>query len=236
MNERKCPFLETKTVTFCKGFPAKMIPIDRMSSLDCLCETVSFPECVVYGEISHAAEGKESLRGFSIKSGYYYHPKHVWVAPAAENRCEARVGIDDFAARVIGRIDRVSVPAAEMPVKENSVCFLLHSGRRTVRLAAPADGIIKAVNPRVVENPSLLNEDPYAEGWIFSIRLKEDAMKGLYHGNVARKWFESEVERLQRVFASDLGMTATDGGEALTDISARFNDAQWGKIISQFLG
>jgi glycine cleavage system H lipoate-binding protein len=213
-----------------------MIPLDRMSSLDCLCETVSFPECAVYNEISHTAEGKESLRGFSIKSGYYYHPKHVWAAPTAENRREARVGIDDFAARVIGRIDRVSVPAAEMPVKENTVCFLLHSGRRTVRLAAPVDGIVKAVNPRVMENPSLLNEDPYAEGWIFSIRLKEDAVNNLYHGNVARKWFESEVERLQRVFASDLGMTATDGGEALTDISARFNDAQWGKIISQFLG
>lgn len=236
MNERKCPFLETKTVTFCKGFPAKMIPLDRMSSLDSLCETVSYPECAVYNEISHTAEGKENLRGFSIKSGYYYHPKHVWVAPATEHGDEARVGIDDFASRLIGRIDRVSVPGAEMPVKENSVCFLLHSGKRTVRMAAPADGIIKAVNPRVAENPSLLNEDPYADGWIFSIRLKEDAVNGLYHGNVARKWFESEVERLQRVFASDLGMTATDGGEALTDISARFNDAQWGKIISQFLG
>jgi hypothetical protein len=31
-------------------------------------------------------------------------------------------------------------------------------------------------------------------------------------------------------------MTATDGGEALTDISSRLNDAQWGKIVSQFLG
>jgi hypothetical protein len=68
------------------------------------------------------------------------------------------------------------------------------------------------------------------------MRLKEDAVKGLYHETVARKWFESEVERLQRVFSSDLGMTATDGGEALTDISSRLNDAQWGKIVSQFLG
>jgi hypothetical protein len=38
------------------------------------------------------------------------------------------------------------------------------------------------------------------------------------------------------VFSSDLGMLATDGGEALTDISGRLNDAQWGKIVSQFLG
>ena len=61
-------------------------------------------------------------------------------------------------------------------------------------------------------------------------------MKGLYHETVARTWYESEVERLQRVFSSDLGMMATDGGEAHKDIASRLNDAQWGKIVSQFLG
>ncbi len=236
MKERKCPFLETKTVTFCKAFPVKMIPLDKMSSLDCLCETTSFQECSLYNEISHAAEGKENLRGFSLKSDYYYHPKHLWVSPSPENAGEARVGIDDFAARLIGKIDRASIPGADMPVKENSVCFLLHSGRRTVRLASPADGVIRTVNPRLADNPSVLNEDPYLEGWIFSMQIKGDALNGLYHGTVAGKWFESEIERLQRTFSSDLGMTATDGGEALTDISSRFNDAQWGKIVSQFLG
>jgi len=121
-------------------------------------------------------------------------------------------------------------------VKENSVCFLLHSGRRTVRLVSPADGVVKTVNPKVAADPSILNDDPYSEGWVFSMRPKGDAVSGLYHETVARKWLESEVERLQRAFSSDLGMTATDGGEAHAEISSRLNDAQWGKIVSQFLG
>jgi len=178
----------------------------------------------------------ETVRGFHLQSDYYYHPKHLWVAPYDGGAGEARVGIDDFAARLIGKVDRASVPAAGAPVKENSVCFLLHSGHRTVRMVAPADGVIKAVNPKVGAEPSIVNDDPYSEGWIFSMRLKGDAVKGLYHETVARKWYESEVERLQRVFSSDLGMLATDGGEALKDISTRLNDAQWGKIVSQFLG
>ena len=128
------------------------------------------------------------------------------------------------------------MPGANTPVTENSVCFLLHSDRRTVRLSAPANGVIKAVNPMVTENPSILNEDPYVDGWIFSMRIKADAVNGLYHGIVARKWYESEVERLQRAFTSDLGMTATDGGEALADISSRLTEAQWGKVVGQFLG
>jgi len=60
------------------------------------------------------------------------------------------VGIDDFAARLIGKVDRASVPAAGAPVKENSVCFLLHSGHRTVRMVAPADGVIRRSTRRWV--------------------------------------------------------------------------------------
>ncbi|MBI5419921.1 MAG: glycine cleavage system protein H [Deltaproteobacteria bacterium] len=236
MKERKCPFLETKTVTFCKAYPVKMIPVDRMSSEKGLCNTTNFQECSLYNEVAHTGKGVESIRGFQLKSDYYYHPKHLWVAPAPEDESEARIGIDDFAGRLIGKIDRASVPGENMPAKENSVCFLLHSGQRTVRLVAPVNGTIKAVNPGVAADPSLLNQDPYSEGWIFSMRLKGNAVAGLYHKSVARKWLESEIERLQRVFASDLGMTATDGGEALADISGRLTDAQWRKVISQFLG
>jgi len=236
MKETRCPFLETKTVMFCKAFPSKMIPVDMMSSSESLCNTCHYEECSLYSEVSGGVKGMENVRGFHLKSDYYYHPKHLWVAPRDGEEGAARIGIDDFSARLIGRVDRASVPAVGAAVKENSVCFLLHSGQRTVRLVSPANGVIKAVNPKVAADPSILNDDPYSEGWIFSMRLKGDAMKGLYHENVARKWFESEVERLQRVFSSDLGMMATDGGEALTDISSRLNDAQWGKIVSQFLG
>jgi glycine cleavage system H protein len=228
MRETRCPFLETKTVTFCKAFPSKMIPVDRMSSSEGLCNTCNFEECSLYSEVRGAVKGMENVRGFHLQSDYYYHPKHLWVAPHDGAEGEARVGIDDFSARL--------VPAGGVAVKENSVCFLLHSGQRTVRLVSPATGVICSVNPKVAADPSILNDDPYTDGWIYSMQLKGDAVKGLYHENVARKWFESEVERLQRVFSSDLGMMATDGGEALTDISSRLNDAQWGKIVSQFLG
>lgn len=236
MRERKCPFLEMKTVTFCKAFPVKMIPVDRISSSKGLCNTTHFEECSLYEEVSGSGKGLESVRGFHLKPEYYYHPKHLWVAMANEEDVEARIGIDDFAARTIGRIGRVSAPGVGGQAKENSVCFLLHSGHRTVRMVSPANGIIKSVNPHVAADPTILNRDPYSEGWVFSMKLRGDAVSGLYHGNVAAKWFESEVERLQRAFSHDLGITSTDGGEALADISSRLNDAQWGKIVSQFLG
>ena len=111
MKEMKCPFLDTKTVTFCKAFPSKMIPVDRMSSSEGLCNTCNYEECALYSEVSGAVKGMENVRGFHLQSEYYYHPKHLWVAPYDGEEGEARVGIDDFSARLIGRVDRASVPA-----------------------------------------------------------------------------------------------------------------------------
>ncbi len=213
MKETRCPFLETKTVTFCKAFPSKMIPVDRMSSSGGLCNSCDFEECSLYSEVRGvSARGCRMSADSASSRSTTTTPSTCGSPRTTEEKSRPGWGSTTFPARLIGRIDRASVPAVGVAVKENHVCFLLHSGHRTVHLVAPADGVVQAVNPKVSADPSILNEDPYGDGWIFSMQLKGDAVKGLYHENVARKWYESEVERLQRVFSSDLGMLATDGG------------------------
>lgn len=237
MTEKKCPFLETTTMTFCKALPVKkMIPLDKTASDKGLCNTVDYTECPAYREIDHTGKKIESVRGFLFHSERYFHPRHSWASTAGENEGLTRVGIDDFSQRLVGRIDRVSLPAVGSFAKGETVSFLLHSGTRTARMVAPGDGVIQAVNPRLLSDPELVNRDPYQDGWICAMRLNGEALRGLFHGSAARKWFEWEVERLQRMFSSDLGITATDGGESLPDISARLNEAQWSRIVNMFLG
>ena len=86
MKETRCPFLETKTVMFCKAFPSKMIPVDRMSSSEGLCNTCHYEECSLYSEVSGGVKGMENVRGFHLHSDYYYHPKHLWVAPSRRRK------------------------------------------------------------------------------------------------------------------------------------------------------
>ncbi len=62
MKERKCPFLETKVVIFCKGYPMKMIPLDKMSSTKCLCNTMNFQGCSLYTEISGTGKCVEVIK------------------------------------------------------------------------------------------------------------------------------------------------------------------------------
>lgn len=103
-------------------------------------------------------------------------------------------------------------------------------------MVAPGDGIVGMINKKVVDDPGTINRDPYEEGWIFSLHLAGEYIPRLYHGGVAKQWLEWEAERLHRLFSSDLGITATDGGETLPDISSRLNEAQWGRIVALFLG
>lgn len=237
MREDRCPFLEIKTVTYCKAFPVqKMIPVDASSGETSLCSSVNYRECAAYREIEAHDSEVESIRGFRLKPGRYFHPRHLWVSAPAEVDGEARVGVDDFAQKIIGPVDRVSAPAEGSLLRENSAMFLVHSGTRTVRMIAPADGIIRTVNRKLETDPGLVNRDPYKEGWVLSMQVTGDAIGRLYHGSVARKWLEWEVERLHRAFSQDLGLTATDGGESLPDLSVRLNDAQWGRIVALFLG
>ncbi|MBI5904050.1 MAG: glycine cleavage system protein H [Deltaproteobacteria bacterium] len=236
MKEGRCPFLETTTVSYCKAFPVKMIPADGASSAKGVCDSPGHVDCTLYVERSAPSEGVESVRGFLLKSDVYLHPRHVWVAVDDASEGAARVGIDDFAQKLIGPVHRVTAPAEGAPVKENAVCFLLHSGGRTVKMVSPLDGTVLEVNRGLSSSPSLVNREPYGGGWILSLRMSEEGLRGLFYGNSARRWMAWEVERLQRAFSSDLGLTATDGGESLPDISGRLSDAQWGRIVRQFVG
>ena len=237
MGEEKCPFLEMTTVTFCKAYPVKkMIPLDRSTSAKGLCHTGNYRLCSAFRELEAPGSTAERVRGFLLRPDYYFHPRHLWVSPGKENQTEVRVGADDFSQRLVGRIDRVSLPPEGATVRENSVCFLLHSGDRTSRMGAPGDGIVSAINKKVVDDPATINRDPYEEGWIFSMHAAGEWIPHLYHGSVARQWLDWEAERLHRMFSSDLGITATDGGETLSDISSRLNEAQWSRIVALFLG
>jgi len=237
MGEEKCPFLELTTVTFCKAVPVKkMIPVDRSTSEKGLCHTGKYRLCPAFREIDGHTSAADTVRGFSLRPDYYYHPRHLWVSPGKEAETESRVGVDDFTQRLVGKIDRVSLPPEGSHVRENNVCFLLHSGDRTARMVAPGDGIVGTINRKVVDDPETINRDPYEEGWIFSLHLAGDYIPRMYHGGVAKQWLGWEVERLHRLFSSDLGITATDGGDTLPDISSRLNEAQWARIVALFLG
>jgi glycine cleavage system H protein len=236
MKEGQCPFLEETTVTFCKAFPMrKMIPVDKNSSKG-VCNSTGFHKCGIYKDRGARVSQCENYRGFLQRPDYYLHPRHAWVSFPEDTRAKAKVGIDDLAQKLLGKVDRVSLPSEGTVVRENTICMILHSGHRTLKMVAPLDGVIQGVNPKVLADPTFVNRSPFDEGWLLSMSTTGDGYKRLLHGGGARSWFEWEVEKLHRTFLPSIGATAADGGESLSDIGSRLNDSQWANLSALFFG
>jgi glycine cleavage system H protein len=95
---------------------------------------------------------------------------HLWVLEMGET---ARFGLSDYAQEQLGEI--VSVTHAEIGkfIEPGDTIGELESQKTVVELVSPITGTIKAVNGTVVEDPSLINVDPYGKGWLVEVEINE---------------------------------------------------------------
>ena len=100
-----------------------------------------------------------------------YTSEHEWIAVDGD---VATVGITDFAAEKLGDVVFVELPAADSTVAAGDVCGEIESTKSVGELYAPLNGTVVAVNDAVVDDPSLVNADPFGEGWLVKIRLDGD--------------------------------------------------------------
>ncbi|MEV0461017.1 glycine cleavage system protein GcvH [Catellatospora methionotrophica] len=96
-----------------------------------------------------------------------YTRDHEWLSDGDE----PAVGITAFAGDALGDIVYLELPPVGTVVTAGDPCGEVESTKSVSELYAPADGEIVAVNPAVAEDPSLVNADPYGQGWLFRLRL-----------------------------------------------------------------
>jgi glycine cleavage system H protein len=95
---------------------------------------------------------------------------HLWVLEMGET---GRIGLSEYAQEQLGEI--VSVTHAEIGkfIEPGDTIGELESQKTVVELVSPITGTIKAVNEIVVEDPSLINVDPYGKGWLVEVEINE---------------------------------------------------------------
>ncbi len=106
--------------------------------------------------------------GFEIPQNYAFHPGHTWLVK--EGPDSARIGLDSFAANLIGKIDHIEVIGQNRWVRQGQKIMTLKSGPTTIDLMSPVEGVITAINTEALEDPSLVTRDPYKNGWIALIK------------------------------------------------------------------
>lgn len=149
--------------------------------------------------ITHVGEheAKETI-DFYIPGGVFIAPWHTWAGITETG--EARVGIDDFAAKILGEIDTVETPSVNMEVKQGQLLFNVHIGQEIVPFHSPVSGHVLQVNKKVISDPDLLSITPYENNWICKIDADhiEDDLKNLKIGQEAVNFYEAEIDHLKK--------------------------------------
>jgi glycine cleavage system H protein len=106
-----------------------------------------------------------------------YHRDHDWVRADGD---EAIFGITWHAQDALGEVVYFEPPAVGSRIDADSSYGSLESVKAVSDVIAPLGGTVTAVNDKVVETPELVNESPYADGWLISVKLDDaSAIDGL---------------------------------------------------------
>ncbi|MFD9739558.1 glycine cleavage system protein GcvH [Umezawaea sp. NPDC059074] len=101
-----------------------------------------------------------------------YTPEHEWVDWKPGTQEPVTVGITSYAAESLGDLVFVQLPEVGTTVTSGDVCGELESTKSVSDLYAPVSGEVVEVNQGVVDDPALVNTDPYAAGWLFKVRVE----------------------------------------------------------------
>jgi glycine cleavage system H protein len=99
-----------------------------------------------------------------------YHREHDWARVDGD---EATLGITWFAQDSLGELVHYEPPEEGQTVEKDASYGEVESVKAVSDLISPLSGEVLEVNPRVVDAPETVNEDPYGQGWLIRIRLSD---------------------------------------------------------------
>lgn len=121
-----------------------------------------------------------------LPENFSYSAEHEWINATGDDivGTTVRVGITAVAADALGEVVFADLPEVGDTVTAGAVCGEVESTKSVSDLYCPVSGEVTAVNEDVDDNPSLLNSDPYGEGWLFEVSVTEvgDIMDAAAYG------------------------------------------------------
>ena len=113
-----------------------------------------------------------------IPSDLRFSDSHEWVSQEEDG--VVKVGITDHAQGQLGDLVFVELPEEGANFGQGDSCAVIESVKAASDIYTPVSGEIIAVNEAVVDSPEIINNDPYGDGWLFSVRLDDpDEIEGL---------------------------------------------------------
>ena len=106
-----------------------------------------------------------------VQTGLRYSEEHEWLDTDA---APAKIGVSQVAADALGDVVYLDLPEAGSTVSAGQTCGEIESTKSVSDLYSPVSGTVVEVNQEAIDNPALVNEDPYGAGWLFTVEVSEE--------------------------------------------------------------
>src|ERR1039457_6008614 len=109
--------------------------------------------------------------GFAVPENLRYHPGHTWAL--SESPSLVRVGMDDFASKLTGRLESITLPQRGQWVRQGQKICTLYRDDAAVDMVSPIEGTVSDINQALAADPKLALRDPYGEGWLVTVQAPD---------------------------------------------------------------
>ncbi|MCB1272992.1 MAG: glycine cleavage system protein GcvH [Leucobacter sp.] len=106
----------------------------------------------------------------TVNPNYRYSAEHEWI----DGQSPATVGVSMVAAEALGDVVYIELPEVGAALTAGQVCGEIESTKSVSELFSPVTGEVVEVNDAVVDDPALVNSDPYGAAWLFRVAVTEE--------------------------------------------------------------
>ena len=187
--------------------------------------------------VASPAEIDRSVAGeFAIPGGVLISSGHCWASLAEDGT--ARIGLDDFAKKLLGSVDTIDFPNIGMNVKAGQPLFSVNQGHRRAQFHAPLSGKVVKVNEDLRENRTMLEETPFGESWVCVIEGDDlDAeLSQLKIGKSAVAFIQEDINRFQEFAKQASSLEVSDPATLCIGAIENLDDAGWEASVKEFFG
>jgi len=196
--------------------------------------TVAEPESA--GGRAIAKAQPECPSDLRLPGNVRFHLGHTWAL--RESPTLVRVGIDELAARMIGRAESILLPRRGQWIRQGQKIFSIFKAGSKTELVSPIEGEVTGVNEKVLSDPGLLDSDPYGDGWLLTV-ISPDAetnFRNLMGGNLARQWMVEEASRLSTRMPVLTSVAVPHNGDESSANSPQISGQSWTELTHEFFG
>lgn len=176
---------------------------------------------------------------FSIPGGVFISPGHSWAMLNPNGNAD--IGLDDFAKKIIGKIDDIDFPNLGMDVKKGERLFSVMQKTHSIPFSAPLSGKVVSVNKTLHEDPERLDFSSYGKNHICTINASNlnNELKELKIGQAAVDFYNDDIEKLKNYISRFVTSTEdetkipADGHVYLGELEV-LKDKDYNAVVNDF--